>query len=123
MRDHLERFGDAVVAVVTFATPERLAKYREYLRVPFFILSDTRRELYRLLGAGRGTARQVWTIGTLTMYVRLMRRGRRLHWPTEDINQLGADAVVGRDGRLRYLAVEASPDRRPSIDELVAALD
>ena len=35
----------------------------------------------------------------------------------------GADAMVGRDGRLRYLALPPRPNARPPLDELIAALD
>jgi hypothetical protein len=123
VRDHLDRFGDATVAVVTFAAPDRLAAHRRHLAAPFPFLSDPDRTLYRLLGADRGTRRQVWSAGTLRLYARLLRDGGRLRRPTEDIRQLGADVVVGRDGRLRYLALPASPDARPPIDDLIAALD
>jgi len=123
VRDRLDEFGDAVIAVVTFAGHPRLSAYRDHLRVPFAVLSDVDRALYRLVGAERGTARQVWSFGTLRMYARLLRAGRRLQRNDDDVRQLGADAVVGRDGRLRYLALPPSPDARPPIDELIAALD
>ncbi len=123
MREHLARFGDAEIVVVTFAEPARLAAHRAHLDVPFTFVTDTTRQLYRLLGAERGTRRRVWSPGTLRMYGRLIRSGRRLQRPTEDIYQLGADAIVGRDGRLRYLSLPASPDARPPVDELIAALD
>jgi len=106
VRDRLGQFGDATVAVV-----------------PFAILADVDRKLYQLLGAERGTNRQIWSLGSLRMYARLLRQGRRLQRPTEDIHQLGADAVVGRDGVLRYLSLPATPDARPPISELIAALD
>lgn len=123
VRDHLDRFGDATIAVITFAAPERLGAYRDHLNVPFYILTDVERTLYRLLGAERGTNRQVWSLGTLRMYARLLRKGRHLQRPTEDVHQLGADAVVGRNGVLRYLSLPATPDARPPISELVEALD
>jgi hypothetical protein len=123
VRDHLDQFGDATVAVVTFAAPERLAAYRAHLHMPFPVLADPDRTLYQLVGAERGTRRQVWNPSTLRMYARLVRAGRRFQRPTEDIRQLGADIVVGRDGRIRLLALPASPDARPPISELVAALD
>ncbi len=91
--------------------------------MPFTIVTDQNRELYRLLGAERGTARQVWSMGTLRMYARLLRQGRRLRRPTEDIHQLGADAVIGRDGRLRYLSLPSTPDARPPVTDLITALD
>ena len=123
VRDHLAQFGDATVVVVTFAAPERLAAHRDHLQIPFTIVTDTDRRLYRLLGAERGSNRQVWSLGTLRMYGRLLRRGRRLQRPTEDIHQLGADAVVGRDGRLRFLSLPSTPDARPPVSALIAALD
>lgn len=123
MGEHLDRFADAEIVVVSFAEPARLAAHRTHLDVPFTFVADTTRQLYRMLGADRGTRRRVWSPGTLRMYARLIRSGRRLQRPTEDIYQLGADAVVGRDGRLRYLSLPASPDARPPVDELIAALD
>jgi peroxiredoxin len=123
VRDHLEQFGDATIAVVTFAAPERLASYREHLRGPFAVVADVDRTLYRLLGAERGTFRQVWSLGTLRRYRQLLHQGRTLRRPTEDVRQLGADAVIGRDGVVRYLALPPTPDVRPPIRELVDALD
>ena len=123
MRDHRAQFGDATVVVVTFAAPDRLAAHREHLRIPFTIVTDTDRSLYRLLGAERGSNRQVWSLGTLRMYTGLLRQGRRLQRPTEDIHQLGADAVIGRDGRLRFLSLPSTPDARPPVSALIAALD
>ena len=123
VRDHLDQFGDARIAVVTFAAHERLAAYRRHLRLPFDVVADTDRTLYRLLGAERGRRRQVWSAGTIGMYARLIRAGRRLRRPTEDIRQLGADAVIGRTGTLRYLSLPSTPDARPPISELIAALD
>ncbi|MEP7113344.1 MAG: AhpC/TSA family protein [Ilumatobacteraceae bacterium] len=123
MRDHLDQFGDARIAVVAFAAPERLGAYRRHLQLPFDVVSDPDRTLYRMLGAERGSSRQVWSAGTIRMYARLIRAGRRLRRPTEDIRQLGADAVVGRTGTLRYLSLPSTPDARPPISELIAALD
>ena len=123
MRDHLDQFGDAKIGVVTFATRERLAAYREHLHLPFDVVADTDRTLYQLLGAERGTNRQVWSPGTIRMYAQLIRRGHRLRRPTEDIRQLGADAVVGRNGDLRYLSLPSTPDARPPIGDLIAALN
>lgn len=123
VRDHLDQFGDARIAIVTFAAPERLAAYREHLHLPFDVVADTDRTLYQLLGAERGSNRQVWSAGTLCMYARLIRNGRRLHRPTEDIRQLGADAVIGRNGNLRYLSLPSTPDARPPIADLIAALE
>lgn len=123
VRDHLDQFADATIAVVTFSSPTRLAEYRQHLDIPFAVVADVDRTMYHLLGAERGTNRQIWSLGTLRMYGRLLRSGRRLQRATEDIHQLGADAVIGRNGRLRYLSLPSTPDARPPVSELVAALD
>jgi len=120
---HLSEFGHPVVAVVTFAPWDRLAAYRAHLDVPFPLLSDVDRRLYRLLGAQRAGRRQVWSLGTVRMYVRLIRKGRRPSRPKEDVRQMGADVVIGRGGVLRYVLLPATPASRPPIADLLAALD
>lgn len=110
--------------VVTFTDDvERLAAYREHLGIDFPILSDPDRTLYRTVGAGKGSLRRVWSPGTIALYARLLRRGRRLRPPKDDTRQLGADLLVDADGRLRRVWLPAGPDLRPSVDELVAAVD
>ena len=123
VRDHLDQLGDALPVVVTFAQdPLQLAAYRRHLGVPFPVLADTERGLYHLVGAGRGSVRNVWSPGTLAMYARLMVRGRRLRLPTQDIRQLGADVVVDRDGRMYRRWLPPSPDARPSMTEIIAVV-
>lgn len=123
VRDHLDQLGDALPVVVTFTDDvSLLAAYRDHLEVEFPVLADVDRVLYDLLGAGRGSFRKVWSAGTLAMYGRLLLRGRRLHAPTEDTRQLGADAIVGRDGRLHRVWLPESPDARPSIQTIIDAV-
>jgi peroxiredoxin len=123
VRDHLDQLGDALTVVVTFAgDPARLVAYREHLDIDFPVLTDTDRSLYRLLGAGRGSWWRVWSPGTLALYARLLRRGRRLRRPTEDTRQLGGDAVIDRHGRVARVWLPERPDARPPIDELIDAV-
>lgn len=123
VRDHLGQLGGALPVVVTFTDdPQRLAAYRDHLQIQFPVLADVDRSLYDIFGAGRGSIRNVWSPGTLAMYARLLRRGRRLRTPTEDTRQLGADAIIGPDGRLRRLWLPSSPDTRPAIETIIAAV-
>jgi peroxiredoxin len=120
--EHLKDFGDAEVAVITFTEPQQLSRYVEHLGVPFPVVTDVDRELYRALGIVRGSRRAVWSLGTLRQYARLLRSGRRLQRTTDDIRQLGADLVVGADGRIVKVFRPPTPDARPGVDELAAAL-
>ncbi len=121
---HFDSQPDVLPVIVTFAgNPDRLAAYRKHLDLDVPVLADVGRELYHLLGAGRGSARAIWSPGTVMAYVQLLRRGRRLRRPVEDTRQLGADAIIDRDGRLRRIWLPPSPDTRPPISELAAVID
>jgi hypothetical protein len=116
--------SDVDLVVVTFADdPARLAAYRDHLGVDARLVADPDRSLYGSLGAGRGRWRRVWSLGTLRLYARLLRRGRRLQRADQDTRQLGADVVVGRDGRIDRLWLPAGPDDRPPVEALLAAVD
>lgn len=109
--------------VVTFTDDVgRLDAYREHLGIEFPILADPDRSLYWAVGAGRGSLRRVWSPGTLAMYAKLLRQGRRLRAPSEDTRQLGADLLLDADGRLRRIWLPEGPDLHPGIEELVAAV-
>lgn len=122
MRDQLDRFGDAHIAAVTFANQERLAAHREHLGLPFPLLADPDRSIYRQFQLGRTSLRHVYNPGTLLLYARLLRHGRKLRRPTEDTRQLGGDFVIDRTGQLIQGFWPRSPDDRPSVDQLVAAI-
>ncbi len=122
MRDRLYEFGDAHIVVVTFADAEYLAPHRAHLGLPFPMLADPDRQIYRMFGLGRGSLRQIWSLGTLKLYAQLLRQGRTLHRPTQDTRQLGGDFVIDRQGRLVAGFWPASPDDRPSIDALIEAV-
>lgn len=123
MSERRNEFGTADIAVITFTDPERLAAYIDHLGVSFPVVTDVDRTLYRALGVERGSLRQVWSVGTLQTYWSLLRAGRRLRRTHgDDVRQLGADVIVDADGTIRTLFRPTSPDKRPSVDELLAAL-
>jgi len=125
VRDRLDQFGDAAVAVITFTKPDAARAYRESNGVPFPILIDGDREVYRSFGLDRGTVRRVWGWRAGRRYVEIARaRGLgALRRPNEDTLQLGGDFVVGADGLLAYGFWGQGPDDRPDIGSLVAAVE
>ena len=122
MRDRLDEFGDAVVALVCFSAPEPVLRYQQRQLVPLEVLVDEDRVAYTAFGLGRGPWWRVWGPGTWKAYGELMRRGRRFRRPTEDTLQLGGDFVIGRDGRVTYAYRSEHPADRPPVDELIAAV-
>ena len=126
MRDRLEDFGaDTTTALVTFTDPKRLVDYGEAHRFGFPILRDPERAAYRAFGLGRGSVRRVWGLRAARRYLEVIRSdgvgGVRL--PAEDPLQLGGDFVIAPDGTVTFAFRSEGPDDRPSVDELVAAVD
>ncbi len=122
MRDRLDDLGDASIAAVTFAEVERLAAHRDHLDLPFPLLADPERTVYRRFGLERAPLWRIYNPGTLRLYGQLLARGRRLRRPVDDTRQLGGDFVLDAAGRLAAAFRPRSPDDRPPIDDLVVAV-
>ncbi len=123
MSDRLDEFGSTAVAVVGFdAEPAELAVRRAHLGVSFPFLADIDRRVYSLFELRRGSLREVWNPGSLRMYVDLVRRGRRLQRLTQDTRQLGGDFVISPEGNVVAAFRPSSPDARPSVEQLLAAV-
>jgi peroxiredoxin len=87
--------------------------------LPFPVLADEDRAVYRAYGLGRGSVWRVYGWRTLRQYWDLLRAGGQLERPSEDTLQLGGDFVVAPDGRLAYAFRSKGPDERPGVDELI----
>jgi hypothetical protein len=120
--DRLDEFEKASVVLVTFTRQRNLRAFRRLLELNYPVLVDETRAVYRAYGLERGRWWRVWSWGTLRTYGRLLRTGHRLRRPTEDTRQLGGDFVVDPGGRVAYGYRSRTPDDRPSVDELVAAV-
>ena len=118
---HLDRLNGAAVVVITFAPVDALAAYRAHLDIHGPVLSDPTRQLYRRFNLGRGSLRAIYGVGTLRMYARLLKQGRRLSRPTQDTRQLGGDFALDRHGRLLAAFRPSSPDSRPNLHQLIDA--
>ena len=124
MRDRLDEFGDAEIAVVFFDALDRLGDYRRSFRIPerIRLLGDPDRAAYRAMGIGRGSTWDVWGPRIWLAYGKLLARGRSFTRPTGDTRQLGGDFVVGPDGTMTYVFHPPDPDARPPVDDLVDSL-
>lgn len=116
--------GGTSVALVTFGDLGRLAEYDARTDYRFPILRDPNRATYRAYGLGRGSVARIWGPRAAARYVSLFRTERRLprRGPTDDTLQLGGDFVIGPDGSLVFGFWGAGPDDRPSVDQLIQAI-
>lgn len=113
------------MVIVTFTSAELLLDYRDRTELPFDLVRDSSRHSYRAYGLPRGSTARVWGLRTAKRYLQIIRRDGfgALRRPTEDPLQLGGDFVVAPDGTLAWGFWSEGPDDRPSVDELVEAVD
>lgn len=74
------------VAVISFADPDRLARFAQRLNHPYLWLADPARASYRALGLGRGGVGAVVPLRVIRDYIRSRWAGRSggpnsLTWP------------------------------------------
>ncbi len=119
-RDRLEAIGASALAV-GFSPAAALAELADSLRWPWPFLTDPNRELYARLGLGRARLREVYTPATLRIYREAAGHGHAISRPVEDARQLGGDAIL-RHGQAVRIFRPTSPDDRPGMDELLAAV-
>jgi len=125
VRDRLEEMGSSTkVVLIMFVDPDTLEGYQTKHGLPFAVLSDPDRAVYRAYGLGRGSVFRIWGVKSARRYLQIMRVSgvKNLAVPTEDSLQLGGDFVVGPDGSLVYGFWGEGPDDRPTVDELVEVL-
>ena len=117
----LEELG-IEVAVVTFDSSFMAQAYVEQTKLPWPLLVDTDRKLYRAYGMERGDWWSIYGPASIWQYMQLIFfRGRRIEKPGSDYRQLGGDVLIDPDGRVRFHHVSTSPHDRPTVEAILAA--
>ena len=111
-----------VVLAVLFEPRDRLFQLSRELRLPFPLLSDPEMDSYRAYGLQRGGMRQIFSLGTVLTYVKLLARDRSYHFRRSDLRQLGGDFVVDAKGLIQYQYRSDTPNDRPNVDEASALI-
>ena len=108
--------------MVSFEPKARLAQLARQMRLPFLLLSDPERDVYRAYGLVRGSWLQVFGLRTFWSYLNLLRRGRRYHFQRSDLRQLGGDFVIDSQGKVLYEYRSQQPEDRPDVKDLLKVL-
>jgi len=117
-REEIEALG-LRIAVVTFDDGPRARAYRAQSGLPWPLLLDERRELYRAYGMERASFLQVWGPRTWIAYGRGLLRGVRPGRPGRDTYQRGGDVLIDPRGVVRLHHVGRDPADRPAIEALL----
>jgi peroxiredoxin len=112
------------IVVVSFTEPLKLVRYQEFHHWPFTLLADPERRAYRALALKRLSWLRVFSAATLKLYVKLLREGlKREDYGKDDIYQSGGDFLVDREGNILFAHRSQDPADRPSVAELLRAID
>ena len=107
MQQHLNllnKLGVSVLAV-TFETPESARIYAEETNIPWPVVIDKERSLYREYGCQRSSWRHLLGWSTMKTYFREALAGRWPRWPVSDTVQQGGDILIDPDGVVRFVYV------------------
>jgi len=111
-----------MVVVVSFEKAAIARGYAESSGLPWPLLLDEERQLYRAYGMEQGGMWDVWGWSSWKVYAQLLAKGRRLRRPTSDTKQLGGDVIVDSKGIVRLHWVGSGPADRPSVDRLLGTV-
>jgi len=125
VRARLDELPDTDVVLMTFTDPSNVAAYRQRHAVDLPVVIDRDRSTYQAFGLGRGSLTRIWGLRAAKRYAEILRNDglSGLRRPTDDTRQLGGDFVIDPEGTLIYGFWGEGPDDRPSIDDLVAAVN
>ncbi|MFN8546516.1 MAG: AhpC/TSA family protein [Candidatus Eisenbacteria bacterium] len=117
----ITRSGAQMIAA-GLGTPADAAQATRSARIPFLLLSDPDRALYRALEARRMGPLDLFRPAVAIGALRAFGRGHRQVGVTGDPFQLGATAVVDRDGRVVEVRRARHAADHPPLDWIAVAV-
>jgi peroxiredoxin len=124
LRQEKSRFdkAGAQVVLVGMGTPEQSAAFGKQFDVPFPILSDPRKELYRAFELKRMSALGFLSPSVTLKGVAAMAQGHGIGLPQGDVRQLPGVFVIDTAGQIVYSHHAADPADHPDADTILKAL-
>src|SRR4030095_15139142 len=88
------------------------------------MLADPKRISYQAFGLKRLSWFRVFSPSTLTLYVRLLREGKKLQsYGKDDYYHARGDFLVDRQGNFCFAPGSRDPADRPALEKLLKAID
>ena len=110
------------VVVISFGSNFGAQAWLNETEARFALLLDPSRAAYSAYGLEYSLARS-WSPRVWLEYARLMISGRKWRGIQGDSGQLGGDFIVDSSGVVRFAYRSDDPTDRPSISQLLAALE
>ena len=107
------------MVVITFETNAIAHEWARSSEMPWPVLVDTDRSLYRAYGMDRGTVWAIWGPANWAPWARGVASGHAPRLPTDDTLQRGGNVVVDPDGIVALHHVGDGPADRPTVDTML----
>jgi len=115
---------NVAIVIVSFAEPERLELYQKHHQWPFIMLADPKRTAYKAFGLGCLPWLRVFSPGTLRLYLKLLRGGKRPeNYGKDDYYQTGGDFLIDSAGNILFAYRSEEPSDRPAVAQLLQEID
>jgi peroxiredoxin len=125
LRDHEEEFSrqNAKIVVVTFEDRPSSRRYVEETALPWPLMIDETRELYRSYGMLPGSFWDIWGPRTWLAYLKEIIKGQKLRKSEADVMQRGGDVLIDPDGIVQMHHVAKGPAYRPRVETILQVID
>lgn len=119
-----ERFraAGARIALVGMGAPAQCRSFLRQFDVPFPMIADPKRELYRRFHLERISPLRVLSPGMLVKGVAALAQGHRPGVPQGDVLQLPGVFVIGAEDRVCRAFAPTDPAGHPSPDDILKAV-
>ena len=124
MRQNEEQFQQqaAGVVLVGLGTPEETAAFKEQFHVPFPMIADPEKRLFKAFQLKQATPKTLLSVGMAMKGLSALARGHRIGIPKGDVRQLPGVFIIDMDGRIRFSHFAKDPADHPPADALLRFL-
>ena len=109
----------ARVVLVGLGTPEETAAFKKQFHVPFSMIADPEKRLFKAFHLKQATPASLLSVGMAMKGVSALARGHRIGIPKGDVRQLPGVFIIDSDGRIRFRHYAKDPADHPSADDLL----
>jgi peroxiredoxin len=121
-KQHFDQAGARVV-LVGMGTPEESAAFEMQTNLPFALICDPGRELYRAFGLRLVSALELLSPTVAFKGLLSMTKGHTIGMPIGDVRQLPGFFIINTEGRIAYSHFAKDPSDHPEAVTIVAALN
>lgn len=120
-KQDFDRAG-AQVVLVGMGTPEESAAFEMKFDIPFPLISDPTRQLYRTFGLKMVSALELLSPSVAVKGILAITKGHTVGIPIGDVRQLPGVFIINTDGRIVYSHFAGDPSDHPDPVTILEAL-